>query len=117
MIQHRVTPWIALIGSILLVIQVPCASAQTGLTLQNSPFSQFDDEDYRQFFAAVGQAANGPVDGPAVNWVNAASGAHGSVNVTRAFQRPEGDCRDLQGENTARGRSEPFRVAVCKDAR
>jgi uncharacterized lipoprotein NlpE involved in copper resistance len=82
--------------------------------LKDSPFTQFTEADYQQFFASVAQAANGPVGGPAVNWANAASGARGTVNVTRAFQRPEGDCRDLHGENTARGRSEPYHVTVCK---
>jgi uncharacterized lipoprotein NlpE involved in copper resistance/surface antigen len=114
---HRQTLWIWLFGALLLVVQDPPVSAQTGLTLQNSPFSQFGDSDYKQFFAAVGEAADGPVGGPAIDWTNAASGAHGNVQSVRAVPRPEGDCRELQGSNTTRSHSEPFRVLFCKDAK
>jgi len=114
--QNRVTPWLILLGAWLFAAVAAPAIAVSGLAsaFKDSPFTQFTDADYQQFFAAVGQAAEGPVGGPAVNWANAASGARGSVNVLRAYQRPEGDCRDLRGENTARGRSEPYRVTVCK---
>jgi len=114
--QNRVTPWLILLGAWLSAAVVTPAAAASGLAgvLKDSPFAQFTDADYQQFFASVEQAAEGPVGGPAVNWANAASGARGSVNVLRAYQRPEGDCRDLRGENTARGRSEPYRVTVCK---
>jgi len=116
MYQNRLTPWLILLGAWLPAFGVAPAAAASGLAgaLKDSPFTQFTEADYQQFFASVEQAANGPVGGPAVNWANAASGARGTVNVTRAFQRPEGDCRDLHGENTARGRSEPYHVTVCK---
>ena len=116
MYKNRVTPWLILLGACLAAFGAAPVNAASGLTgvLKDSPFTQFTEADYQQFFASVGQAANGPVGGPAVNWANAASGARGSVYVLRAFQRPEGDCRDLKGENTARGRSEPYRVTVCK---
>lgn len=116
MYQNRVTPWLILLGAWLSAAGATPAAAASGLTgmLKDSPFSQFTDADYQQFFAAVGQAAEGPVGGPGVSWANAASGARGSVSVLRAYQRPEGDCRDLRGENTARGRSEPYSVTVCK---
>jgi len=114
--QNRATPWLILLGAWFFAALATPAAEATGLAgpLRNSPFTQFTDADYQQFFAAVGQAAEGPVGGPAVNWANAASGARGSVNVLRAYQRPEGDCRDLRGENTARGRTQPYRVTVCK---
>jgi surface antigen len=114
--QNRVMPWLILLGTWLAAGAAAPATAASGLggVLNNSPFTQFTEADYQQFFAAVGQAAEGPVGGPAVNWANAASGARGSVNVLRAFQRPEGDCRDLRGENTARGRSRSYRVTVCR---
>jgi len=114
--QNRVMPWLILLGAWLAATVTVPAAAASGLAgaLKDSPFTQFTDADYQQFFAAVGQAAEGPVGGPAVNWANAASGARGSVNILRAYQRPEGDCRDLRGENTARGLSEPYRVTVCR---
>jgi len=114
--QNRVTPWLILLGTWLFAAVAMPAAAASGLAsaFKDSPFTQFTDTDYQQFFTAVGQAAEGPVAGPAVNWANAASGARGSVTVLRAYQRPEGDSRDLRGENTARGRSQPYRVTVCK---
>ncbi len=38
------------------------------------------------------------------------------MRSTRAFHRGDADCRELRGENTARGKVEPFRVTVCKGA-
>ncbi len=116
MYPHRVTLWIWLLGAVLLVVRDAPALAQTGLT-PSSPFSKFSDEDYKEFFASVQRAANGPVGGPAIDWANAASGAHGNVKSVRAEQRPEGDCRELQGRNTTRGLSEPYRVLFCKDTK
>ena len=116
MYRNRVTPLLIMLGAWLSAAVAAPAVAASGLAsaFKDSPFTQFTDADYQQFFAAVGQAAEGPVGGPAVNWANAASGARGSVSVLRAYQRPEGDCRDLRGENTARGLSQPYRVTVCK---
>ena len=103
---------------LLLACLAPLAAYATGLgaVLKDSPFTDFGDADYKQFFVAVKQAADGPVGGPAIDWSNDASGAHGTVKATREFQRQGGDCRELRGENTARGRSEPYRVTVCKGA-
>lgn len=111
--RNRVTLWV-----LLIACQIPLAHGASGLgpVLKNSPFANFTEADYKQFFAGAQQAADGPVGGPGIDWSNAASGARGSVKSTRAFQRPEGDCRELRGDNTARGRSEPFRVTVCKGA-
>ena len=113
MTRNRVTLW-----PLLLACLAPLAAHAAGLgaVLQNSPFTDFTDADYKQFFVAVKQAADGPVGGPASDWTNQASGAHGTVQSTRAFQRQEGDCRELRGDNTARGRSEPYRITVCKGA-
>ena len=113
MSRHRVTFW-----ALLIALQVPLAQGASGLVgvLKNSPFASFTDDDYTQFFAGASRAADGPVGGDSIDWSNTASGAHGTVQSTRAIQRQEGDCRDLRGQNTARGRTEPFRVTVCKGA-
>jgi len=111
--RHPLTLWV-----LLLALYVPLAHGASGLAgvLNGSPFASFTDDDYKQFFAAATKAADGPVGGAAVNWSNAASGASGSVQSTLAPQRAEGDCRELRGTNTARGRTEPFRVTECKAA-
>ena len=84
---------------LLLACLAPLAAHAAGLgaVLKDSPFTDFTDADYKQFFGAVKQAADGPVGGPAFDWSNEASGAKGTVKSARAFQRQEGDCRELQG--------------------
>ena len=113
--RQRVNAWVSLWSATALVLGSLPVAAQTGLTFANSPFAQFSDDDNKLFFDAVRKAAGGEPGAAPVEWTNAASGAHGTVRYTRALQRPEGDCREMQGENTARGRTEPFRVTVCKD--
>jgi uncharacterized lipoprotein NlpE involved in copper resistance/surface antigen len=101
---------------VLLALCIPLAHGASGLVgvLKNSPFASFTDEDYKQFFVSASKVADGPVGGPAAQWSNANSGASGSVQSTRVIKRPEGDCRELRGKNSAGGRTEPFRVTVCK---
>ena len=115
MYRHRVNAWVSLWTAAVLVLAPLPAAPQTGLTFANSPFANFTDDDYKLFFDSVKKAASGEPGGAPVDWANTASGAHGTVRYTRALQRPEGDCREMQGENTARGKTEPFRVTVCKD--
>lgn len=115
MYRHRVHHLVWLWGVAALVLGALPAAPQSGLTFTNTPFAQFTDEDYKLFFDSVRKAASGEPGGAPVDWANGASGARGMVRYTRALQRPEGDCREMQGENTARGRTEPFRVTVCKD--
>jgi surface antigen len=111
--RPRVTFWL-----LLIALQVPLSYGASGMTgvLKNSPFASFTDSDYTQFFASVRKAAEGPVGGDSYDWANAETGAQGKVRSTRAFHREEGDCRELRGENSARGRVQPFRVTVCKKA-
>ena len=114
MTRHRVTFWL-----LLIALQIPLAHGASGLAgvLKNSPFVGFTDADYKQFFDSAKRAAEGPVGADSIAWSNTASGgAYGKVQSTRAFHRQEGDCRELRGENTARGLTEPFRVTVCKSA-
>ena len=113
MTRHRLTPWV-----LLIALYIPLAHGASGLAgvLTGSPFASFTDADYKQFFASASLVAEGPVGGKSADWSNAASGASGTVRSTRAFKRQDTDCRELRGTNTARGRTEPFRVTVCKAA-
>lgn len=116
MYRNRAHYRIALWGVASLALGSLPAAPQTGLTFTNSPFAQFTDDDNKLFLDAVRKAASGAPGGAPVDWANAGSGAHGTVRYTRALTgRPEGDCREMQGDNTARGRTEQFRVTVCKD--
>jgi surface antigen len=103
----------------LIALPIPLAQGASGLAglLKDSPFASFTDSDYKQFFASAKQAAEGPVGGDPIKWSNTNSGgAYGNVRSTRAFHRQDADCRELRGENTARGKVEPFRVTICKGA-
>ncbi len=112
MTRYRLTFWL-----LLVALQIPLAHGASGMVglLKNSPFGSFTDADYKQFFASAKRAAEGPVGGDVIKWSNTGSGgAYGQVQSTRAFHREEGDCRELRGQNTARGKAEPFRVTVCQ---
>jgi uncharacterized lipoprotein NlpE involved in copper resistance/surface antigen len=104
------------IGALMLALLIPLAQAQSGLVgvLKGSPFANFTEADYGKFFAAVTKAADGPVAAPGTEWTDPDSGASGIVRSTSAVKRPEGDCRILNGTNTARGRTESFVVTVCR---
>jgi surface antigen len=65
--------------------------------------------------ATVQRVADGPVGDKPQEWSNTASGAHGTIRSSRAFKRGDVECREIRGENTARGRTLPFRGTVCKD--
>ncbi len=115
MYRHRASPWVLLWAATALAVGSLPAAPGTGNTFANSPLAQFTDEDYKQFFDSVRKAASGEPGGAPVDWANAASGAHGTVRYTRALQRPEGDCREMQGKITVRNQTEPYRITVCKD--
>src|SRR3974390_2861485 len=110
MLAMRVT-----IGIGLLMAPVALALGQFGAGLKGSPFERFTDSDFERFFDSIQQAANGPL-GEVKEWSNAKSGAHGTVKTVRDYQRDDTDCRELRGKNTARGRTEPFHLAACKEA-
>ena len=91
------------------------AANPLGAAIQGSPFQRFTDADYDLFFDNAQQAATGPL-GEVRQWSNDKSGAHGTVKAVRSYQRDDADCRELRGENYARGRTESFRLAICKQA-
>jgi surface antigen len=107
----RLTIGIGLIVASALTL----AASPFGAALKGSPFEKFTDADYEMFFASSQQAANGPL-GEVKEWSNAKSGAHGTVKAVRNYKRDDADCRELRGQSSARGRTEPFRLAICKEA-
>ena len=100
---------------ILIAPVLVLAASPFGLGLKGSPFERFTDADYEMFFDSTQQAANGPL-GEVKEWSNATSGAHGTVKAVRKYKKDDADCRELRGQNYARGRTEPFRLAICKEA-
>lgn len=99
-----------------LAFAVAPAGAATGLgtALKGSPFQYFTEEDTRQFIEAARTAVDSTDVTDETRWANEASGAWGTIVVKRNFKRGGAPCRELRGENTARGRTEPFRLVLCR---
>jgi surface antigen len=96
------------------------AYAATGLgaALRGSPFQFFTEEDTRQFLSAARTLAETGKDGETARWANEASGAWGTMEIRRSFKRDASTpCREMRGENTARGRTEAFRLTTCRNAK
>ncbi len=99
-----------------LAVAATPAGAATGLgaVLKGSPFQYFTEEDTRQFIDAARTAADSTDMTDETRWANEASGSWGTMSVTRSYKRNGAPCRELRGENTARGRTEPFRLVLCR---
>jgi len=102
------------IGTGLILVPL-LALAASPLGGPGSPFERFTDADYEMFRDNARQVADGPL-GEVKAWSNAKSGAHGTAKAVRDYQRDAAACRELRGENYARGRTEAFRLAICKEA-
>lgn len=88
-----------------------------GRIIRGGPFEQFRGADWDMFRANVTHAADAPADADPASWSNARTGARGDVKVARRFDSPDfGECREMQGTNTARGRTGPFTVTLCRKA-
>ena len=100
-----------------LVAAVPAGASAPGLggALRGSPFQFFTEEDTRLFIENARTLVN--EEKPSADgrrWANEASGAWGTMAVTRNFRRSGAPCREVRGENTARNRTEAFRVVLCR---
>jgi surface antigen len=106
----------------LMVVLVPAVAHADALGLNSivkgGPLEDFRETDWALLEQSVKQAALSAPGSPPIEWSNAATGTHGTVRVTRRFERPnEGDCRELRGTNSARARkTKPFRITLCQGA-
>ena len=91
------------------------AASPIGAGLKGSPFERFTDADFEKFLVGARTAAVAPI-GDVTEWSNTDSGAHGTVRAVRSYKYEDADCRELRGQNFAQGRTEPFRIGLCKDA-
>lgn len=86
-----------------------------GRITKGGPFQEFRDGDWEMFQQNVVRAAEAADDKDPIAWTNAKTGAQGRVRVARRFDSPKlGECRELQGETSARGRTGPFAVTLCR---
>jgi surface antigen len=93
------------------------SAASLAGTLKGTPFQSFTDDDTRQFEETARTLADAEKDGASLRWANDATGAWGTLELKRSFKRNGAPCREMRGENTARGRTEPFRLVLCRTAK
>lgn len=104
------------VAAALVLPGVAAATPGAGAALEGSPFSRFTERDTELFVGTARTLVKSKADGQQLRWANDATGAWGTMNVKRTFKRRGATCRDVRGENTAKGRTEPFRVVLCKTA-
>jgi surface antigen len=103
---------------LLLTSGAASAAAGVGAVLKGSPFEYFSEEDTKQFVTTARTLAESGKVGDSARWASEASGTWGTVELKRAFRRSSGTpCREMRGENTARGRTEPYRLVLCRTAK
>lgn len=107
---------VAAFAGAFTAIARPAAAAAVGprLVLKGAPFKAFTEEDTRQFIDAARTAAESTDPEDETRWANEASGSWGTMAVTRRFKRQGAQCREIRGENTAGGRTDPFRIVLCR---
>lgn len=82
--------------------------------MKGGPFAEFRGEDWNIFQGAVARAAEGQPNDIS-SWSNPKTNAHGDLKVIKRSERPDlGECRDLSGQASARGRTGPFAVTLCR---
>jgi surface antigen len=106
--------WI--LGIAIALLPVPSiGQIGWGRITKGGPFQEFRDGDWEMFRQNVVRAAESAENENPITWTNAKTGAQGTVKVARRFTSQElGECRDLQGNTTARSRTGPFAVTLCR---
>lgn len=95
----------------------PWAAASWGLAMRDSPARDFDDEDTRQFLAAVRQVLDAPSPPQPLEWRNQATGAGGSLLVIGQPKR-QGfvECRRVRSTVYSRRRQgQPQVWTACRE--
>jgi len=94
----------------------PWAAANWGLAMRDSPARDFDDEDSRQFLAAVRQVLEAPPPPQPLEWRNQASGAGGTLLVIGQPKR-QGfvECRRVRATlHSRRRQGQPQVWTACR---
>jgi surface antigen len=101
---------------VLSAMAVPAAAGAAGIggSLKGSPFAGFTADDAAMFLRTARLLATSKADGEELRWANDASGAWGTLSVKRTFKRRGATCRDVRGDATVKGRTEPFRLVLCR---
>ncbi|HVY08228.1 MAG TPA: RT0821/Lpp0805 family surface protein [Burkholderiales bacterium] len=100
----------------LCAFVLPCTGgfAFNLLHFADTPLQYMTSEDKRIFYEAAATALDSSADGQATSWENPATGARGELLPRASFERDGRACRELQIENSARGRNNRLVLTVCK---
>lgn len=86
-----------------------------GALLKGTNFAALGEADMKAFLNMAETTVASQPDGVDVHWASDKSGAASTMRVPRSFQRDGRSCRELAGDTTVKGRTEPFRITYCKD--
>jgi surface antigen len=91
--------------------------AQSSLSfLKDAPAGHFNKKDWDLLKAAVREALAEESDDMPKLWQNADSGHSGKVTTIKKYTEDGKDCRQLQFENQAEGRTNRSRYELCREA-
>ncbi|HSM22175.1 MAG TPA: hypothetical protein VK876_08210 [Rubrivivax sp.] len=110
--RGAVTAMVAMVAG----LASPWAAASWGLAMRDSPARDFDDEDSRQFLAAIRQVLEAPPPPQPLEWRNEASGAGGTLLVIGRPTRPGFvECRRVRATLYSRRRQgQPQVWTACR---
>ena len=90
------------------------ASASNWRFLQDSPISQFSEEDFERFRAAGRRALDEAADGQTVEWKNPKTGAYGTIQPLDTREVDGTTCRRAEVFNSAGGTKGTSRFTFCR---
>lgn len=97
-----------------LLAAVPSYAQGGHRALEDTPLSEFNEEDFALFENAHKEALENRADGESVPWNNPDSGASGTITPLKTDQIGGRDCRLLRIVNRAGGRTGDSRFWYCK---
>ena len=103
----------ALIG-ILAIVALPAAASNLDF-LQDTPLSEFSDEDRKLFAATLAQTLSEADDNEVRKWSNPATKFGGEITPLRTRTRGDTVCRDVAIVNTAKARTEKSVYTYCRE--
>lgn len=108
------TAWLALAP---LQVHAAAAPPPPPPPLTGPPFAAFTPEDRDMFVTTAMRLVGSKPDGTQLRWANDASGAWGTMTLTRTFRSRGSQCREARGDTTAAGRTDAFRLVACRGAK
>ncbi len=98
------------------LLAAPAALSRSGWgAFNDGPSAQFDDQDWKLLKAAALDVLNDAALKASREWMNAATGHHGTVVALKSYESPDGrQCRQLQFDNFAAERKGRAVHSICR---